>query len=269
MASAACCGRCSRFRPVHCRAGVTQPHEGETFGKHSLLMCGPYKAQVTFGQLESTWLIICMSNYMGNSACLTFAAQINGGPLLRIIYYSYFSDHPFTYPAQNSVRRPMYTTKETNPKNVRTRISGWWQIFTAVQARAYLGVGCPFDDKRNDLPKRWKGKQLSSPSTKSGEAANFSPFTALAGEYMGRPRLLDEQPAEARKLGFGSHDANRRSEFSAHIPSEQYRQTIKVRANDITCNTPYAELCRLNWFWQPKRPSLRFKRLQSSHCQIP
>ena len=35
------------------------------------------------------------------------------------------------------------------------------------------------------------------------------------------------QPAESRKLGFGSHNAKCRDEFMSHIRTEQYRAQLK------------------------------------------
>ena len=37
------------------------------------------------------------------------------------------------------------------------------------------------------------------------------------------------QPLDSRKLGFGSHNAKNRDEFTLHIRTEQYRELLKVR----------------------------------------
>ncbi len=34
------------------------------------------------------------------------------------------------------------------------------------------------------------------------------------------------QPKESRKSGFGTHDASRRDEFTSHVRTEQYRETL-------------------------------------------
>jgi len=49
---------------------------------------------------------------------------------------------------------------------------------------------------------------------------------------------LKQQPAETRKLGFGTHDASRRDEFSQTIRTEQYRETLK---KELQKNCPEAE----------------------------
>jgi hypothetical protein len=46
-------------------------------------------------------------------------------------------------------------------------------------------------------------------------------------EYIEDTRYALSQPLDKRKLGFGSHDAKRRDEFSNATRTEQYRATIK------------------------------------------
>lgn len=42
------------------------------------------------------------------------------------------------------------------------------------------------------------------------------------------PVYTKNQPLDTRKLGFGSHNAKNRDEFTLHIRTEQYRELLKV-----------------------------------------
>jgi hypothetical protein len=105
----------------------------------------------------------------------------------------------------------MYSSKEYCPKN----------------GKLYLATGEPYSDVKEAVPGRWKGKQMVSPPTKTGEGGQFHKLSYLGGEYNDKSGYLQEQPMEGRKLGFGSKDANKRGEYSGHIASEQLRATIK------------------------------------------
>lgn len=50
-------------------------------------------------------------------------------------------------------------------------------------------------------------------------------------------KYKDTQPLDARKKGFGSHDAHKTDEFSMHIATEQYRETLR-KEKLLTAESP-------------------------------
>lgn len=60
----------------------------------------------------------------------------------------------------------------------------------------------------------------------NAENGNFSKLQYAAGGYQEANKYTTTQPLDARKKGFGSHDAKRRDEFANAIRTEQYRSTI-------------------------------------------
>ena len=104
----------------------------------------------------------------------------------------------------------MYTTKVFNPK----------------VADSYLNIGDPYSKQSTQEP-RLKGKQFQTTPSKSGQLAGFfSPFGYATDSYQDSNKYIITQPREQRKLGFGTHDANRRDEFTLDIRAKQYRQLM-------------------------------------------
>lgn len=58
-------------------------------------------------------------------------------------------------------------------------------------------------------------------------------FTYQSEKYQEQRPYLQIQPPDKRKLGFGTHDASRRDEFSQTIRTEQYRETLKKERETI------------------------------------
>ena len=120
----------------------------------------------------------------------------------------------------------MYTTKFMN-KNV------------TVDNGRYITVGDPYIGTKDKLPLRWKEKQFHVPQVPSNAGEGYFGFSGKAFSYQSelyteqRP-YMKTQPPDKRKLGFGTHDASRRDEFSQPIRTEQYRETLKKegRANN-------------------------------------
>lgn len=104
----------------------------------------------------------------------------------------------------------MYTTKTQNAKVVSS----------------YVSLGSPYNVKKA-VPPRAKGKQFLVAELKAHQG-NFG-----ANEYTGSPydigsTYLNKQPLDKRKLGFGSHDAKRRDEFSNQAKQNQYKEKIRA-----------------------------------------
>ena len=60
----------------------------------------------------------------------------------------------------------------------------------------------------------------------NAENGHFSKLQYGGGGYLEATRYIAAQPLDARKKGFGSHDAKRRDEFANANRTEQYRATI-------------------------------------------
>ena len=109
----------------------------------------------------------------------------------------------------------MYTTKAFNPK----------------VAESYLNIGDPYSKQHTSDP-RTHGKQfLTNPSRTGQLAGYFSPFSYATDSYQDSNKYIVTQPRDARKLGFGTHDANRRDEFTLDIRAKQYRQLMQQEKN--------------------------------------
>ena len=97
--------------------------------------------------------------------------------------------------------------------------------------QVYNTVGDPYksNNQLNELPARWKNKQFVIPKIpKNAQNGYFyklkynsEPYIELAEKY------AQTQPLEKRMLGFGSHDACKRGEFTSSKATERYRSVVK------------------------------------------
>ena len=71
----------------------------------------------------------------------------------------------------------------------------------------------------------------------NAENGNFSKLTYVPQGYNDGVNYKDTQPLEKRKKGFGSHDANRRDEFTNFIATQRYRETLK-KEKSLTTEKP-------------------------------
>lgn len=102
-------------------------------------------------------------------------------------------------------------------------------------AESYISIGDDYVKKRVQ-PSRLKGKQIGTSINKSGHQGNFSLYEFKSDPYdnIAAPKFMKTQPLKQRKLGFGSHDASRTSEFSNMTRQEQWRVTLrKERDNEL------------------------------------
>jgi len=94
----------------------------------------------------------------------------------------------------------------------------------------YNSIGDPYKTSLEELPDRWKQKQFITQRHPQNSGDGF--FTKL--EYQPEPytELCEQgyaktQPIEERKLGFGSHDAFKRDEFTNTTATERYRDMLR------------------------------------------
>jgi hypothetical protein len=104
----------------------------------------------------------------------------------------------------------MYSTKTFNPK----------------VAESYLNIGDPYS-KQSSRDPRYIGKQFQTNPSKLGQTEGyFGKFTHTADVYSDTNGYRTTQERDKRKLGFGSHDARRRDEFTLDIRAKQYRELL-------------------------------------------
>lgn len=103
----------------------------------------------------------------------------------------------------------MYSTKELFPK----------------KAHSYITIGDPYQKKSAAVDPRRQGKQFVNNPARSG--VFFGGYKYMPTKYQQSNPYFVTQPPEKRKLGFGSHDAVKRDEFSNQIAMEQYREALK------------------------------------------
>lgn len=126
------------------------------------------------------------------------------------------------HPILNKTSQPnpgIYTIKTQN-KNLNTCSN--------------ISIGDPYQDphRRSKVNSRFTGKQLLSnpPKNTSGNVGFFEKYSYSSNAYIDRTQFLKGQPFDRRKLGFGSHDAARRDEFTTTVRTEQYRQQLATEA---------------------------------------
>ena len=112
----------------------------------------------------------------------------------------------------------MYSTKVSNTK-------------CAIDAGRYISINDPYN-KDKKLPARWKSKQFEVPQQPGNAGDGYFGYSGKSFSYQSDPYqeqrpYLKQQPPDKRKLGFGTHDASRRDEFSQTIRTEQYRETLQ------------------------------------------
>lgn len=96
--------------------------------------------------------------------------------------------------------------------------------------QVYNTIGDPYKGRSHEeLPARWKNKQFVIP--KIPQNAHNGYFFKL--QYHSEPykelgeKYAQTQPLDKRLLGFGSHDAFRRDEFSSTKATDRYRSVVK------------------------------------------
>ena len=92
--------------------------------------------------------------------------------------------------------------------------------------QTYTSIGDPYKVSVEELPERWKQKQLSTSHfpLKNGL---FTKLEYNKEKYAEIEQYTKTQPLDKRKLGFGSHDAYKSGEFTSTIATERYRNCVK------------------------------------------
>lgn len=96
----------------------------------------------------------------------------------------------------------------------------------------YITIGDPYKEVSHDIPARWKKKQMQAPMYPQNSGGGYFGLMGKAFDYM-PDRYVEQlpygkrEPYDQRKLGFGTHDASKRDEFTQRIRTEQYRDLLK------------------------------------------
>lgn len=101
------------------------------------------------------------------------------------------------------------------------------------------------------MPGRWKEKQFITQACPANEDNGYfiklryqsEPYVELAEPY------AKTQPMDKRKLGFGTHDANKRGEFTSTRATERYRDLLRMEAQLMDKNRDKGQEKRLVEKW--------------------
>lgn len=120
----------------------------------------------------------------------------------------------------------MYTTKFTH-KNQH------------IENGRYITIGDPYKTSKDTLPPRWKEKQFGVPQLPMNAGEGYfghagKAFSYEPDKYTEQVPYTKLQPHDKRKLGFGTHDASKRDEFTQSIRTEQYRQLLKQEKGSMS-----------------------------------
>jgi hypothetical protein len=99
-----------------------------------------------------------------------------------------------------------------------------------IQTETYNSIGDPYHDphRRSKVNSRFGGKQMQTnpPKNPSGNVGHFTKFSYSVDMFNDKAGYTKSQPLDKRRLGFGSHDAARRDEFTTAVRTEQYREQL-------------------------------------------
>lgn len=94
----------------------------------------------------------------------------------------------------------------------------------------FIGVGTPYLQRKANstldptyVPARYVGKQFACEKTDG----IFTNYGYKPDPYNDRTRYLESQPLDSRKLGFGSHDAWKRTEFTNTPRARQHAEVVQ------------------------------------------
>lgn len=119
-------------------------------------------------------------------------------------------------------------------------------VFSEKNSKNYIGIGDPYG-KKEVISTRFKGKAMSTNPGKLGQnCGTFDKFPETKPEtYVDKYKV---PPRKFTKMGFGSNDPEKRSEFSLNISYKQYQEKIKGElkntakvANDFEMTNPELE----------------------------
>jgi len=116
-------------------------------------------------------------------------------------------------------------------------------------APSYITIGDPYQ-RTIQGSSRFKNKQFitNPPKDTSGNIGHFEKYKYSSDNYSDQTKYLSKQPMEKRLLGFGSHDAAKRDEFTTTVRTEQYRQQLKFEGLTKSPDCEMEEECNENSF---------------------
>lgn len=105
----------------------------------------------------------------------------------------------------------------------------------------YVTIGDPYKGDKDVRPPRWREKQMSVPGHPENSGGGYfglmgRAFDYMPDKYVEQLPYAKTQPFGDRKLGFGTHDASKRDEFTQRIRTEQYRDLLKREKRLIAKN---------------------------------
>lgn len=99
--------------------------------------------------------------------------------------------------------------------------------FNHKNTKDYIGVNDPYG-RKPPPNSRWKKKQFQTAVPKKGQTEGyFQNMKFQSDAYQSNKAYIQIEPLNSRKLGFGSHDARRRDEFSSDVRTRQWREKLQ------------------------------------------
>lgn len=117
----------------------------------------------------------------------------------------------------------LYRTHEINPKN----------------AKNFIGVDDPYF-KKPPVNSRHKSRQFQSEPPKHGQTAGyFKQMDYSSQPFLEIAKYIEIEPVASRKMGFGSKDARKRSEFTLDMRARQFKE--RVKSEEVYINNQLAQ----------------------------
>lgn len=104
--------------------------------------------------------------------------------------------------------------------------------YSEKNSRDYIGIGDSYGKKIPKIASTIGAQFQTNPPKRGQSTGYFNNATYTTGNiYHNTKTYRNNQPLQDRKLGFGSHDARRRDEFSLEIRSRQWKEKLKTESN--------------------------------------
>lgn len=108
------------------------------------------------------------------------------------------------------------------------------KVYHGKNSKDYLAIKDPYI-KKPYVKSSNIGMQFQTIPPKNGQTAGyFSKKTYSISAYQTGTKYLEHQPRDNRKMGFGSHDAKRRDEFTLDIRARQWKEKLKTENEFLT-----------------------------------
>lgn len=104
------------------------------------------------------------------------------------------------------------------------------KVFHGKNSKDFIALNDNYVKKKT-VKDSCKGKQFQTEPPKRGQTKGyFQNISYKTSTYTQGNKYIETQPRDQRKMGFGSHDARRRGEFTSDIRARQWREKLKTES---------------------------------------